>query len=199
MRKVSGILMGVVVSFGLLMPVLAADTCPSDGKVEGGNLNGIVLDAGTQVCIKGGQKLVTVTADGMSTLQVLLDARNANGQLQDVSHYTVLEDPSDTTTTSLTSSTTTTEPPSTSTTTIPATTSLPPATTSTSAGTGTVPTSSSTIPDIPRIIPDDQIGTPVSYEALPYTGAADWLAHLASALVLVGSLLVVAFKGRTDA
>lgn len=87
---------------------VAAETCPEQGKVEGGNLNGIVLEAGTLVCIKGADTLVEVVADGTSTLQQLLGATNQNGQLQDVSHYTVLSQP--TTTTTTTSTTTTTLP-----------------------------------------------------------------------------------------
>lgn len=102
-----------------------ADVCPEEGKVESqvdGDLDDIVLDAGTLVCIKAGQDLVEVVADGESTLAELID----NGH--NVSHYTVLDETTTTTTVEVTTTqsdeepTTTTLPDETTTTTMEDTT-----------------------------------------------------------------------------
>jgi hypothetical protein len=113
-----------------------AETCPEEGKVEanGGNqdaINNLVLPAGTTVCIKGGQTLVTVTADGVKTLQQLL------GTGQDVSHYTIITPPGTTTTGTTTTGTTTTGTTTTGTTTTGTTTTGTTTTGTTTTGTTT--------------------------------------------------------------
>lgn len=90
--------------------------CPVSGKVQSvvdGDLDDIVLAAGTHVCVKGGQTTVLVTADGEDTLAELL------GTGQNVSHYTVIQQPTTTTTETTTTTvivTTTTVPEVTTTT-----------------------------------------------------------------------------------
>jgi hypothetical protein len=110
MRKLGAAFIAVVVALALALPVLAdhgdlteQGNCPEAGKVEANAenqeaINDLVLDAGTHVCIKGAQKTALVTADGESTLMELLDSRNANDNLQDVSHYSVIENDTTTTT-----------------------------------------------------------------------------------------------------
>jgi hypothetical protein len=102
-RQLLGALMStmlVAVMALVMMPIIAlADhgdptpqgNCPEQGKVESqvdGDLDDIVLDAGTHVCIKAGAGgAVFVTADGEATLRTLL------GLNKNVSHYTVIEEP----------------------------------------------------------------------------------------------------------
>lgn len=84
---------------------------PAKIEANGGTqaaINSLVLAAGTQVCIKGSNNAVTVTADGTLTLKQLL------GTGHDVSYYIILSVP--TTTTTLPPTTTTTLPPVTTTT-----------------------------------------------------------------------------------
>lgn len=163
--------------------VFAADVCPEDGKVESqtdGDLDDIVLPAGTEVCIKGGQTLVNVTADGTKTLAELL------GTGQNVSHYTP-ETPSTTTTTQ---SPTTTTTFGTTTTSEATTTTSPPATSSTSTVPTTTPTSSPTT--TPTTAPPVTTTTPPT-ETLPFTGPAEsfGLAALAGVALSVLGVLVV--------
>jgi hypothetical protein len=92
------------VTFGITRIASGSEVCPEEGKVESqsdGDLDGIILPEGTLVCIKGGQTLVEVEADGESTLAELL------GTGQNVSHYTILD--YSTTTTTLVEETTTTQ------------------------------------------------------------------------------------------
>lgn len=100
--------------------------CPIEGKVDVDSeqqaaVNGLVLDEGTQVCIKAGNNDgILITADGETTLQEYLFAAGIiagqSGQGKDVSHYTVLhvpttvpDDEETTTTTEAEETTTTTE------------------------------------------------------------------------------------------
>lgn len=179
------------------------EVCPEEGKVESqvdGDLNDIVLDYGTVVCIKGGQTIVTLTSDGYLTLFEMLNTGH------DVSHYTVLElppPPCCVTTTTTTPSTTTTVPDTTTTTdpgttttstTLPSTTTTTPATSTTvpDSTTTTVPdTSSTTVPSdtttttggATSITPPDT-DTPTPTE-LPYTGPV-----AITGLALLGALLI---------
>lgn len=203
--RITGMLVGTLIVILQLIFVAAmaeaapAEVCPEEGKVEStvdGDLDDIVLDAGTLVCIKGGQDLVTVTADGESTLRELL------GNDKNVSHYTVLEEPSPTTTTTTsipTTTTTTVSPtttvPETTTTTIEdetSSTSLPDNTTTTTpqeedtTTTTTVETTTSTVPTAPS--------------ELPYTGASDLMAYtiLGILLLSMGGLTLAAMRGKND-
>ena len=171
--------------FLLAFSVDAAEVCPEQGKVESvvdGDLDGIVLDAGVEVCIKGGQVLMTVTADGTSTLAELL------GTGQNVSHYTVLEVTSSTTSTTVPSTTTTivvettTTSGVTTTTTFPETTTTPSTTPSTEAPTTTVldPTTTTVVATT----------TVSSVEELPFTGAEEWLFPLGLVLLASGGYLL---------
>jgi hypothetical protein len=68
----------------------ATEHCPDHnrhpGKVEGGNLNDIVLEAGTNFCVKGSTEATGIlVADGVTTLFDYLN----NGH--DVSYYVVYE------------------------------------------------------------------------------------------------------------
>ena len=72
-------------------PAHAAEVCPDEGaqgreKVDGGG--GAVYDLDWVVCVKAGTNLVNVTADGTSTLQVLLDSQHEITKA--VSHHTVI-------------------------------------------------------------------------------------------------------------
>lgn len=108
----------------MLIPLTALagqEVCPNDGKVESvvdGDIDGIVLPAGTEVCIKAGTLVVYVTADGVQTLVELI------GNGKNISHYTIITVP---TTTTTVPETTTTQPETT--TTIPETTTTEPGTT----------------------------------------------------------------------
>lgn len=98
--------------------------CPVEGKVESvvdGDLDNIVLAAGTHVCIKGGQTTMLVTTNGEDTLVELL------GTGQNVSHYTIIQQPPTTapTTTTTVAETTTTTVAETTTTTSQTTTTQP--------------------------------------------------------------------------
>ncbi len=177
----------IMVFMGIMLiaspPALAGgqEVCPSEGKVESvvdGDLDGIVLDAGTQVCIKAGTTVVYVEADGVQTLAELI------GNGKNVSHYTIISVPETTTTTTAPEVTTTTVPevttttvPETTTTTVPETT-----TTTTPSATTTVPeTTTTTVPDPGTTVPSE----------LPNTGANTnvWLAT-ALGLLLSGGLLL---------
>lgn len=144
------------------VPIASADhgerteqgNCPIEGKVNATDetqeaINGLVLEAGTHVCIKGGREAVLVTADGVKTLQQLL------GSGKDVSHYTIIQRVTtttvpETTTTTVVDSTTTTQPEETTTTTEQVTT------------TTVVDTTSTTVAPEPE--------EPEELEELPFTG-----------------------------
>ena len=73
---------------GISGALAVTEHCPDHnghpGKVEGGNLNDIVLDEGTEFCVKGSTEAVYVQfADGQTTLVEYLN----NGH--DVSYYVV--------------------------------------------------------------------------------------------------------------
>ena len=176
----------IVFVFGLQAQA-AQEVCPNP-KVESqtdGDLNDIVLPAGTLVCVKGATDLVWATADGQQTLFEIL------GNGHDVSHYHIAEQ-----------TTTTTTVPDTSTTTVPpVTTTTPPdqPTTTTPGDTTTVPdeTSSTTLPDsttttdpggLVPTVPSEPTPTPT---LLPYTGMANAtiLALIATGLVASGVAL----------
>ena len=191
--------LGVILTvLGLLFafaPVTAlangGDTCPEDGKVEavGDELNDIVLDAGTEVCIKGGTKRVTVTADGVSTLQELLDNRNENNVLRSVSHYTVIELPP---------TTTTTVPEETTTTISETTTTVPETTTTVAETTTTVGETTTTVAETTTTVGETTTTAPEDPEEpeLPFTGPEDGfgLFGLGLALLVSGSCLL--FRSR---
>lgn len=156
------------------------EVCPEEGKVESvidGDLDGIVLEDGTQVCIKGSTDVVYVTADGVSTLFELL------GNGHNVSHYTVLETPETTTTTTVPEETTTTAPSETTTTTVVETT------------TTTAPEVTTTVPEeTTTTVTETTITSPPTDPPteLPYTGPEDvWLAGLGAALLAGGGALVL--------
>lgn len=175
----------------------AAEVCPEEGKVESivdGDLDGIVLDAGTEVCIKGGQTLVTVTADGTSTLAELL------GTGQNVSHYTILEVPPSTTTTTTSipetttttvTETTTTEPPSESTTTSPTSETTQPSTTTTEA-----PSTTSSSPTPTTTETSEPTTTTPTRPVLPYTGAESLVGLSLLAAALLGGGITLLRRDR---
>ncbi len=161
--------LAIMVFMGIMLiasPALAGgqEVCPSEGKVESvvdGDLDGIVLDAGTQVCIKAGTTVVYVEADGIQTLAELI------GNGKNVSHYTIIFVPETTTTTA----------PEVTTTTVAETT-----TTTTASPTTTVAeTTTTTVPDPGTTVPSE----------LPNTGAntSVWVAA-ALGLLLSGGLLL---------
>jgi hypothetical protein len=120
----------LMMAWAVLPASAQAETCPEEGKVEvnPGNqdaINALVLPEGTVVCIKGGETLVTVTADGIKTLQQLL------GTGQDVSHYTIITTPSPTPPSPTPPSPTTTTTPPGGGGGVPPTTTPPPAPTTT--------------------------------------------------------------------
>jgi hypothetical protein len=121
------------------------DDCPSGWttKVESqsdGDLDNVVLPAGTRFCAKGGTNNTGIlVADGSTTLAVYL------GTGQNVSHYVIY--PPTTTTTTMTTPTTTTTTPTTTTTTPTTTTTTPTTTTTTpTTTTTTTPTTTTTTP-----------------------------------------------------
>lgn len=194
MRKLLSVIGVLILSLGLSLGALAApaDVCPEDGKVEStvdGDLDGIVLEVGTEVCIKGGQTLVTVTADGTSTLAELL------GTGQNVSHYTVLETPSTTTSTTTSIPATTSTIPESTTTTQSPTTTTQPTTSTTMESTTTTETSAPVTSTVPED-PSTTIQSPSS-PTLPFTGAGDTEAWLVlGSILLLGGLATLAFTRR---
>lgn len=158
MRKLYA-LVTVALLLALAIPALAdhgtltdQGNCPVEGKINAteetqDEINNLVLAEGTHVCVKGGSDdAVLVTADGEQTLQELLGALNQNGQLKDVSHYTIIQQP--TTTTTVEETTTTTVEETTTTTVEETTTTTAQETTTTDTVGGTVVTgsTSSTLP-----------------------------------------------------
>jgi hypothetical protein len=161
--------------------------CPEEGKVESevdGDLDEIILEAGTEVCIKGGQTLVNVTADGESTLAELL------GTGQNVSHYTIGGTPS--TTTTLPETTTTVEESTTTSEAQTTTTTEPSSTTSTSTPESTTSTVIVTS-TLPSLSPSQS-----SPDELPFTGLNTAWGALGLALAASGAFLVRTARGMTD-
>jgi hypothetical protein len=118
-----------------------AEQCPAGGeKVESqvdGDLDDIVLPAGTLFCVKGATDATGIlTADGQTTLFEYL------GNDHNVSHYVIY--PPETTTTTV--PTTTTTVPTTTTTVPTTTTTVPTTTTTVPTTTTTVPTTTTTVP-----------------------------------------------------
>lgn len=110
----------VLVTIGILIAAAAAlgqatEHCPDhqghEGKIESGDLNGVVLDAGTEFCVKGATDATgKLVADGETDLSAYL------GNGHDVSYYVVYG--AITTTSTTQPSTTTTTSPSTTSSTI---------------------------------------------------------------------------------
>lgn len=154
--------------FFLATAALGQEVCPEDGKIEaqGEELDDIVLEEGTEVCIKGGTDVVYVVADGESTLFALL------GNGHSVSHYTVVKDaPPTTTTTRPDETTTTTRVEETTTTT---------GDTSTTSTTAPVTTTTTVDPPEPPV-------------ELPYTGAPSVLLAALGLTCLVAGGAAVRF------
>lgn len=190
MRTLLAAITALFLTFGLSFGTLLAQAtqidppgleqvCPNEGKVESvvdGDLDNIVLYAGTEVCIKGGQTLVNVIADGTSTLAELL------GTGQNVSHYT-----------EVLSSTTTTIPSTTSSTEAPTTTMFE-ATTTTVAVTTTVLDPTTTL----DATTSSSFSILTSTEStLPFTGPRESYASLGLAgalLMLLGGLVLRSVK-----
>lgn len=206
-----------VVALGLIgiIPGAGADQdpnlhCPDGGtKVEANGenqaeLNALVLDEGTRVCVKASSgNTGIVEADGEDTLQeILFDNGIVDGsgeQGRDVSYY-VTYPPLETTTTTIPPTTTTTIPPTT-------TTTAPPVTTTTQA-----PVTTTTAAPIPLTtgtpeVPCEDVGTfthcpgqphggpaPGSPESLPHTGAGSVLMWIGLALVLSGAAAMATGK-----
>lgn len=192
MRKLLGVICVLILSSGLSLGALGApaQVCPEDGKVESvvdGDLDNIVLPAGTEVCIFGAATQVNVTADGESTLFELL------GLDRNVSHYTITEVPPSTTT-----STTTSIPTTTSSTPESTTSSTQPTTSTTMESTTTTETS---VPATTTVPEDPSTTTPsTSPPTLPFTGPGDTKAWAGlGSLLLLGGLTTLAWSRRRDA
>lgn len=178
-----------MVSLAASADAAPAEVCPEEGKVESivdGDLDDIVLPAGTEVCIFGASIQVNVTADGESTLRDLL------GLDKNVSHYTITEEPP--------STTTTTQPEETTTTTVPptTTTSVGETTTTERSTTTTTPAPSSTTTPEPEstITSTSQPSTSTSMSELPYTGAGSGVLALYGAILSLSGLSVLAWVRR---
>jgi LPXTG-motif cell wall-anchored protein len=199
-RFISWVILLAMVAFSVLVLANSADAakpedagqpaqvCPEEGKVESqvdGDLDDIVLDEGTPVCIFGAATQVNVVADGESTLRELL------GLDRNVSHYTPGVPPSTTTTTQPT--TTTSQPTTTTSTTEPVT-----PTTEVSTTTSTPEASSTTIvAESSTTMPEKSLpSTPV--EELPYTGAGMGVAALLGAILSISGLSVLAMARREE-
>ena len=87
MAKVLGGLFAVLLALALVLPVLATTAHCPDGwvsKTETGDMNGVILDVGTQFCVKGSTDATgIIVADGQTSLVDYLD----NGH--DVSYYVI--------------------------------------------------------------------------------------------------------------
>jgi hypothetical protein len=167
--------------------VPAADVCPEEGKVESqvdGELDNIILEEGTLVCIKGGQATVQVVADGNSTLAEML------GTGQNVSHYTIISVPPTTTTTTSIPKETTTTVRETTTTTEEGTTTTNGETSTTVPNeeetTSSIPPSTTTLPSPTEEVVEEEPA------ALPFTGVGGLvpLSGLALALLASGGLVL---------
>ncbi len=176
----------------MLIPLTALadqEVCPSEGKVESvvdGDLDGIVLPAGVEVCIKAGTLVVFVVADGVQTLVELI------GNGKNISHYTI------TCTVAARCGPTTTTVPPTTTTIPPTTTTVPETTTTVPETTTTQPETTTTIPETTTTIPGTTVPTTTPPE-LPDTGInVGDLVVMALVLLLSGSLLLLGFRGSYD-
>jgi hypothetical protein len=163
-------------------PAMAAELCPGENqnapalppgftlieKVETGNLDDVVLPAGTYFCVKAGNQATGILqSDGSTTL-----FEYGGGEFG-VSHYVIYEFEEETTTTPTT--TTTTTPTTTTTTTPTTTTTTTPTTTTTTPGGGggggttTVTTTPTTPPTVaPTTIHNTSSATKTA-EVLPTT------------------------------
>ncbi len=171
----------------MLMPATALagqEVCPNEGKVESvvdGDLDGIVLPAGTEVCIKAGTTVVYVVADGVQTLVELI------GNGKNISHYTII------CTTTRCGPTTTTTVPETTTTTVPPTT-----TTTIPETTTTVPATTTTVPETTTTVPGTTVPTTTPSE-LPDTGInAGALVAMGVVLLMSGGLILLGITRRAD-
>ena len=100
MRKIIGAMAAAMLLATLAIPAMAStEHCPGhqghDGKVEGEN-NDLVLDAGTEFCVKAGPYATSVlTADGETSLieyveqEGLTVGEGGGGNVPDVSYYIV--------------------------------------------------------------------------------------------------------------
>lgn len=177
----SAVLAALIVLISL--PALSASgPCPETStsiktaSVVDGDLDAIVLSAGTSFCVKAAEENSGIqTADGVKTLLDFVTWLNNGGQTPNVSHYVVYPAGTTTSTSSTTSSPTTTAP---TTTTLPPTTTTTGSTSTTEASTTTViettttgPTTSTTgdptTTTASTPVPTTTPGTP---EELPYTG-----------------------------
>jgi len=190
--------LAIMVFMGIMLiasPALAGgqEVCPNQGKVESvvpGDLDDIVLDAGTMVCIKAGTTVVHVVADGVQTLAELI------GNGKNISHYTIDDWPTTTTTTSPTTTTTVPEVTTTTvpetTTTVPETTTTVPETTTTTVAETTTTTTGSATTSVPEAVTTTVAGPETTVPSeLPHTGinTSVWVAS-ALGLLLSGGLLL---------
>lgn len=198
-------LVAVLIVFAALPALSASGPCPETAtstKVQSGDMNPIVLSAGTSFCVKAGEENSGIlTADGTTTLSGYVTWTNNGGQKPNVSHY-VTYPPSTTTstssttssTTSTTGSTTTTAPTTTTspTTTAPVTTTTESPTTTVEATTTTTGTPTSTTADPTTTTASTPLSSPPSTpEELPYTGFDPvWLLAIAVILGSTGLLVL---------
>jgi hypothetical protein len=118
-----GALLGALLITGALFAVpfagaafAATDHCPdgwTDKDESGADDNDVVLDAGTEFCVKSGTEATGIlVADGTTTLQEYLEAAGivdgSGDQGRDVSHWVIYETTTTTTTTDVVTTTDTT-------------------------------------------------------------------------------------------
>lgn len=204
LRTIQWLALSLIVTVLMLIAAVALGTsngnvCPEQGKVESqsdGDLDDIVLDAGTEVCIFGANVQVNVTADGEATLRELL------GLNKNVSHYTITKPPSTTTTTTEQETTTTTIAETTTTTVAETTTTsvfvAPLPTVILDSTTTTLFTPLPTLVPHPRPTTTEVTETTVTVmEELPFTGGyLELLAVAAAAALALGAVLVYTFRGK---
>ncbi len=174
-------LVALLMSLSLVAGATGTEHCPdheSNPKVETGNLNGIVLDAGTSFCVKGSTDATGIlTANGTTTLFEYL------GSDHDVSYYVIYETSPPSTTTTTVSETTTTTVVNTTTTTQPeVTTTTVPETTTTTLPYDSIPETTTTVTVVEEI----------THTTLPFTGPTTNLGLVALAglaLIAVGTVL----------
>lgn len=204
MKRLIALVALALMAFALALPALADDTPCSEvngtktNSVVDGDLNDIVLSAGTSFCVKAGsEKSGTLTADGTTTLQGYVTWTVGNGRTPDVSHYVVYQATTTTTssTTSTTGSTTTTVGPTT--TTLATTTTQAETTTTTVQGTSTTAPTTTAAPTTTQPVTTTTATPTATPEELPHTGIDPaGLVALAGVLGTSGAYLVRRFRDR---
>lgn len=197
MKRYGTLIVLVLMIFALALPAWSvAGVCSEENgdkteSVVDGDLNDIVLPAGTSFCVKSAEENSGVlTADGVTTLSGYVTWLNEGGQTPDVSHFVVYR-PVTTSTSSTTSSTSSTTSSTTSTTSTTTTTPNQETTTTQPSTTTTMAETTTTGATVQGITASDVVAVSPQVETLPLTGFdPTWLIGAAGLLASSGAYLL---------